>query len=225
LRALFVSDLHCEDTEEQWDWFFDVVDKEGADVVLSAGDWGQCNKPRLHELLDKVKVYTIYGNHDDVKYLASLKNNDGSNVLLVADWTVLEGLIVGGISGIVSPKKRIKDGVPRSSPEEFVEKARRLEYAHILLLHEAPYIPSLFKVWRSAGSLKALEVLKMIKPRILLQGHLHQGPVKIGEYDGTVIVHVDSSIKSRGYAVLEIDENVRVLPCGGKCGEEKVIAI
>jgi len=219
-----VSDLHCEDAEEQWDWLFEVVDRENAEVLLSAGDWGNCEL-RLHELLDKVKTYTIYGNHDNVRYLRSLKNKDGSDVLLVADWVVLEGLLVGGISGIVGQKKRVKDGVPRNSPEEFLEKAKRLEFAHILLLHEAPYIPSIFKVWKSVGAVKALEVLEMIEPRILLQGHLHQGPVKIGEYGETVIVHVDSSIKSRGYAVLEMGDEVRILPCGGECGEEKVVPI
>jgi len=59
--------------------------------------------------------------------------------------------LVGGISRIVSQKKRIKDGVPRNSPEEFLEKAKRLEFAHILLLHEAPYIPSVFKATCTRG--------------------------------------------------------------------------
>ena len=225
MRVLFISDLHCEDSEDQWDWLFEIIDREGAEVVLSAGDWGHC-RYRLHEILGKVKVYTIYGNHDDVRYLASLRNVDGSKVLLDADWVVVGGLIVGGISGIIALKRRIKDGVPRVLPEEFIEKAKRLGYADILLLHEAPYIPSLFKVWRSVGSLKALEALRMIKPRILLQGHLHQGPVRIGVFEGITIVHVDSSVKSRGYAVLEIEgDKVSVLPCGGRCGEKAVVPI
>ncbi len=225
MRVLFVSDLHCEDGEEQWDWLFERIDEEGVEVVLSAGDWGHC-KYRLHEALGKVKVYTIYGNHDDVEYLASLRNPDGSKVLLDAEKVVIEGLTVGGISGIVSLKRRVKDGVPRNFPEEFVEKAKRLGAVDLLLLHESPYIPSLFRVWRSVGSLKALEALRMIRPRVLLQGHLHQGPVKVGTFEGTFIVHVDSSIRSRGYAVLEIENgSVRVMPCGCRCGEERVVVI
>ncbi len=222
MRALFISDLHCEDDERQWDWLFNIVEKEEPQILLSAGDWGHC-KYRLHEILPKVKIYTIYGNHDDVEYLANLRNVDGSKVLLDAEKVKLNKYILGGISGIVSLKRRVKDGVPRNMPEEFVEKARKLGHVDFLLMHESPYIPSLFKVWRSVGPLKALEALRIIKPIVLLQGHLHQGPVRIGKFEGITILHVDSSVRSRGYAVLEIDDYIKILPCGCRCGKEVVI--
>ncbi len=194
MRLLVISDLHCEDSTERWRYYHDLLHLHNPDVVLGLGDWGECERYELYG-----KVITIYGNHDNLKEL------NAKSLILDGEAVTIEGVRIGGISGIVSPKGGYtKSGVPRKRPEEFIERARALRGVEVLMLHETPYMPQVFgRQWKAVGPLAALQAFKEVSPKVLLVGHMHKAPALHAEYDGTHVFHVDTSVG--GYLVIETD--------------------
>jgi len=218
LRVLVVSDVHYErrvfrgvDESRAWEWLLGIVDLHGPDLLLGAGDWGSAVNPRdFYRLLVRTRVLTIYGNHENMRVLESLYNVGTSEYtpILMEDGRVYQvgPLRVAGISGLVAKRRREKKGVPRKTPEEFLAAARRLEGAgvDVLLLHEAPYLPGLYPgMRRSLGPETALEVVRMVAPRLVVNGHMHMGFRHAWLPWGTLLVHVDSSQAARIYLILE----------------------
>jgi len=117
-----------------------------------------------------------------------------------------EGLKVAGVCGIIARKRKVKKGVPRKTPEEFLGAAEKLRNKGIdvLLIHEAPYLPDLFPFMRdSISSRTALRAIEIVKPRVVFNGHMHFGGYKIYEFSyGTKNVYLDSSQANRHYAIL-----------------------
>ena len=122
IRILVISDLHFEkgshrgiDESVALKWLHRIVDKEQPEVLVGLGDWGCAWKPEdWKELLKRVKVHAIYGNHDNFSLLNSL-SIAGEVKVLVGDGEVrtIGGLRFGFINGIVSETHVIKEGVPR----------------------------------------------------------------------------------------------------------------
>jgi len=168
------------------------------------------NSEEFYELLRKTVVLTIYGNHEDLEVLKSLYNVRCDKYLpvLMEDGRVyaFEGLKVAGVSGIIARKRKVKKGVPRKTPEEFLGAAEKLRNKGIdvLLIHEAPYLPDLFPFMRdSISSRTALRAIEIVKPRVVFNGHMHFGGYKIYEFSyGTKYVYLDSSQANRHYAIL-----------------------
>lgn len=53
----------------------EVVDYHRPEHLLSRGDWGVAfNTGELYELLEKVVVLSIYGNHDNIGVLKTARN-------------------------------------------------------------------------------------------------------------------------------------------------------
>jgi len=221
VKVMIISDLHYDrrifhgvDESKAWGWLMDVVNYHRPDILLSCGDWGTAiNQEEFYELLKVVVVLTIYGNHEDMSVLSSLYNVRGNEYLpiLMEDGKIYEfkGLRIAGISGIIAKKRKIKKGVPRRTPEEFLEAAKKLmsKDVDVLLIHETPYLPNLFPFMRdSIGSRTALEVIKIIKPRLVINGHMHSGGYKIHYFPwGTKYLYIDSSQGNRHYVILNTD--------------------
>ena len=209
-RVLIISDLHYDlkvfhgiDESVAFDWLLVVVDYVKPDVLLSAGDWGYALTPeKLEELKARTRVLTIYGNHENIEVLTR-----GGVLMQPGRVYDLGGLRVAGISGIVAKRrKRGKDGVPRRTPEEIIEEARRIARkgpVDILLLHQPPSLPELFpKLNIDEGTDAALEAVKIVKPRVAIVGHMHMGyrRTRLGD---TLVVHLDSSQEHREFIVVE----------------------
>jgi Icc-related predicted phosphoesterase len=162
-------------------------------------------------LLKRTTVPTIYGNHENMDVLRSLYNVESGGYLsaLMEDGRVYEvgGLRVAGINGIVAPSGRPKRGVPRKKPEDYLavaEQHARQKPMDVLLMHETPFLPSLFPFMsRSVGAMAALRAVEIVKPRLVVNGHMHSQ--RYGMYDflfGTRYMFIDSSQQHRCYAVL-----------------------
>jgi len=218
MKVLIISDLHYEkrvfkgiDESKAWDWLLTIVDYHKPDLLLSCGDWGSAINPNeFYELLRRCLVLSIYGNHENLQVLQALHNIKGESHLpiLMEDGKIynIKDLKVAGISGIISEKRKIKKGVPRKSPEEFIEVAKRLEGKNIdiLLIHEVPYLPQIFRDIRdSVSSRTALKAVELIKPKIVVNGHIHDG-VKVYKFNfGALYLNIDSSQASRYYLVMD----------------------
>ena len=215
---MVISDLHYEkqvfrnvDESRAWDWLLSIVEYHEPSLLLSCGDWGSAVNPEeFNELLSKTIVLTIYGNHENLDVLSKLYNVKSSSYLpvLMEDARVynIGGLRVAGISGIVAKKRKMKKGVPRKRAEEFIDVALRLKDKNVdvLLLHEAPSL----EIYRKIISFDfrtetALEAIKIIKPKIVFNGHLHFSPYTIYKFNdiSTLYVRIDSSQAHRHYAL------------------------
>jgi len=215
---MVVSDLHYDmrifrgvDESKAWEWLLSIVDYHKPDLLLSCGDWGTAiNFEEFYKLLKKTVVLTIHGNHENMDVLTKIYNIRTNNYLpiLMEDGKVYElyGLRIAGINGIIAVKRKVKKGVPRKTPDEFIEYAKKLDGRgiDILLIHETPYLPELFPSMRyDCTSRTALEAVRVVKPRLVFNGHMHHGEYKLHGFKfGTKYVYIDSSQQHRCYAIL-----------------------
>jgi Icc-related predicted phosphoesterase len=175
VRLVAVGDLHGETGQ-----LFRLLDAEVPDGLLCVGDWGdpgQITDATWAELLARVPVLTVYGNHDDLPLLATLRNRDGSPVLLGqgerrGDFC---GLSVAGVSGIWAKSHRLPHYV---TDEDVTCWAASLAAAgpppDILLTHGCPLgVADRTPSGRPGGQRCFLELLKTVRPRVYLCGHLH----------------------------------------------------
>ena len=225
MRALVISDLHYDhkiykgvDESRAWSWLMDIIDYHKPDLLLSCGDWGTAiTYEKFYDLLEKCLVLTIYGNHENMSVLKSLYNvkTNGHLPILMEDGTIYEfdGLKIAGINGIISERRKSKKGIPRKRPEEYLKVANALagKNIDILLIHEVPYLPSIFdNVRDSVSSRVALEAIKIIRPKLVVNGHMHAG-FRYYEFGfNTRYVNIDSSQASRYYVMIRINSKMIV---------------
>ena len=237
LRILFVSDLHYTRREAelgQGEWLLNLLDEIKPELLLSAGDWDElADEKFLNELVQKVPVLTIYGNHENMDALRAVKNPLFENVdILLPDYTPFQfkGLKIVGVSGIWSGKRRSRRGVPRKKGTEFIDLAREFyeKYApkefdiDILLMHDVPNIPEYEeKIIMHGGTEMVREVIELLKPKLVLNGHIHLSEYTFAKLDyGGYYLRVDSSAKHRGFAVIEWSKDIRVRVYKERMSEE-----
>ncbi len=97
-------------------------------------------------MLKRVRTWSIYGNHENLEVLRKMYNvlTGRYEPVLMGDGEIreLNGIKFSAINGIVALKRKVKKGVPRKSPEEYVEIAKKLKgKINILLLHDSPKLP------------------------------------------------------------------------------------
>jgi len=212
LKILFISDLHYEKKGvevEAWQWLLSIVNRHKPDILLSAGDWGTAvSIEEFEELLEKTLVYSIYGNHDNLKVLSALQNINKTKVL-IADGRIAEvyGLKVSGINGIIALRRKSRKGVPRKRPEDFINIAYSLAKSRvdILLLHETVPLAEYRGLIRFPRYLSVvIDVIRVVRPVLVLNGHLHlDHGYTFSAVDNSAYLRVDSSQQSLHYALLK----------------------
>ena len=239
---MVISDLHYEkrvyrgvDESRAWEWLLSMVDYHRPDLLVSLGDWGEAvNEQEFYLLLRRVRVWSIYGNHENMGVLARMYNvlTDWYEPILLGDGEVREfgGLRFGGINGIIALRRRVRKGVPRKSPEEFVEIARSLRgRIDILLVHDSPKLPlEEYNFIADDERTRAVErAIHEATPRVVFCGHLHVSPYTIYQYpSGTLYVRVDSSQNSKHYILLHPGDKTKLeIWRDGELVEERTLNI
>lgn len=227
MRIMFISDLHAtRPTDEQFRWLYNNAKMIKPDLILSAGDWDVgLTKKSLRPIIEKWPLLTIYGNHENMPELTRITHSLLNRPILINDFEVINynDTLISGVNGIYSEKKNIKKGVPRQKGNSFIRKAQKFiqEYKpqplqiDYFLCHETPQLPVYIKQQAEhlrfrmfKGSQLILQVINMVKPKIVLNGHLHFTGYTITELDyGGYYIRVDSSRKHRTFAVIDQENN------------------
>lgn len=173
MRFLAVGDLHG-DTEN----LFRLLDSERPDGVLGVGDWGdpgQVSDAVWDALLARVPVLTVFGNHDDLPRLAELRNADGKPILLgQGERREFQGVAVAGVSGIWAKSHRLPHYVTDEDVAGWAASLAAGPPVDVLLTHGCPLgVADRNPSGRPGGQRCFLDVLKSVRPRVHLCGHLH----------------------------------------------------
>lgn len=229
-RILFISDLHYTSRpheQDQGEWLLALVDDVKPDILISAGDWDElADEVFFRNLVHKVPVLTIFGNHENLEALQSVSNPllNGTGILM-PDFTPIDlkekfGFTILGVSGIWSGKKRRKKGIPRKKGKEFLDLAIEFYERYspepfeidILVVHDVPDIPEYRgKINLHAGTSLVKEMIELFKPKLVLNGHVHLSEYTFTRLEyGGYYLRVDSSKKHRGFAVIDWSDTVKI---------------
>jgi len=217
MKIMIISDLHYDkcifkgiDESMAWEWLLGIVDYHRPDLLISLGDWGEAiSEDEFYDLLKKVRVWSIYGNHENLEVLRSMRNvlTDSYEPVLMNDGEIREfnGIRFGAINGIIALRRKEKKGIPRKRPEEFIEYGKRLSgKVDVLLLHDSPWLEEYAgRIARDERTTAVAIAIYEARPKIVFCGHLHISPYTIHRFDfGTTYIRIDTSQKHKGYAIL-----------------------
>ncbi len=219
MRLLVVSDIHYElidkrhgDESRAFKWLLDISRRAAPDGLIGLGDWG--NSWTIDDwitLARVVKIYAIYGNHENLPILQSVKNLDGARIWVKDSVVPIGGLRFGFLNGIVSDTKRFKGGVPRRTTDEYEYAAAQLSAVDILCTHESPMVPEYEgRIAPNGGAVLLGPIITKLRPKVAFSGHI-SGPYTAARIGDTVSVRVDSSPSEKHYAVLDTECNEVVI--------------
>lgn len=184
MKIVVISDVHSNDRA-----FNTLAYLEQPDIILSAGDLGDDIKtwyPYIEGTINKRIFKTIFGNHDDLSFILDKQFwiPDYPNIIDIA------GYKVSGVNGNFAEKK-IHPW--HRTNEEINKQMLSLDKqipVDIIISHECVYGYQDMTYRKSHGGQPILlEVLKLVKPKIWIQGHI--GNYGVTQYDHTIIANVD----------------------------------
>lgn len=200
MRFLAISDLHG-DLSSAWA----AIEHAQPDVLLCCGDWGdpgEVTATDLHAFTDRLPVYTVYGNHDDLDLLEEWRNPDGSPVLLESgELRHHAGVTLTGLNGIWAKSHRKPFYVTDEDVEEAVLRATSSGRKVDLLLSHACPSGVADRTWsnRHGGQTCFLRAFQALRPAVYLTGHLHRAQ-EHATREGQVVRNVGQT--PRGDAVI-----------------------
>jgi len=174
MKLIAIGDLHGDLTN-----LWAVLERERPDGLLCVGDWGdpgEISDAAWNDLLARVTVLTVFGNHDDLPLLAGLRNRDGSAVLLGQGERQgdFHGVSVAGVSGIWAKSHRLPHYVTDEDVAGWAERLAAGPPVDVLLTHGCPIgVADRTPSGRPGGQRCFLDLLKAVRPRVSLCGHLH----------------------------------------------------
>ena len=174
MKVVAVGDLHG-DTRN----LFRVLEAEHPDGLLCVGDWGdpgQIDDATWADLLGRVPVLSVFGNHDDLPVLGGLRNRDGAAVLLEPGGRCDDfcGLAVAGVSGIWAKSHRLPHYVTDEDVAGWAASLAAGPPVDVLLTHGCPIgVADRTPSGRPGGQRCFLDLLRAVRPRVHLCGHLH----------------------------------------------------
>jgi uncharacterized protein len=192
MRILVVSDLHGDLNSVDR-----AYERHRPDLILSCGDWGdrdQVGEPAVSAILERVPIYTTFGNHDPLEMLSRLRNRDGSSVLLgqgaVQEFGGLRMAAIGGIWAKSHAKPHYVTDADVGLAATRIAQAGPID---ILLTHACPVgLADLTPTGRHGGQRCFLDAFKTIAPRLYLCGHLHVAQERVLK-DGRKVINVGAT--------------------------------
>ncbi|MCD6348750.1 MAG: metallophosphoesterase family protein [Candidatus Korarchaeota archaeon] len=205
MRVLLASDVHGAEGKLK-----SMLDKEGADVIVLAGDLSNGSMHQVRSVLRACRereapVLFVPGNMDPPDLLR-VETLEGCENLHLRRIEVL-GFTFGGVGGgNISPF-----GTPiELGEEELWEGLSELSEVDVLVVHAPPYRTKL-DVIRSGvhvGSKSIRRFIEEEQPLLCVCGHIHESP-SVDRIGKTVVVNAGPLVWGR-YAIIEVaDQEVR----------------
>lgn len=173
MRALVVGDIHGDLASVHR-----ALDHVAPDLLLSCGDWGDPEQVAEHDLagiLERVAVYTTFGNHDPIELLRRLRNRDGSSVLLAQGAVVsAAGMRIAAIGGIWAKSHAKPHYVTDADVAQAAQTIQAAGPVDVMLTHGCPIgLADRMATGHQGGQRCFLLAFQAVLPRIHLCGHLH----------------------------------------------------
>ena len=174
MRFLAISDLHG-DLDSAWR----ALEAAEPDVLLSSGDWGDPGEVELADLerfSERVPVYSVFGNHDNLTAFGQWLNRDGTPVLLLnGEVREVGGVRVTGINGIWAKSHQKPFYITDEEVEAAARQAADQGPIDLLLTHGcASFVADLTPTNRHGGQRCFLQAFQLLRPKLYLCGHLHR---------------------------------------------------
>jgi Icc-related predicted phosphoesterase len=207
MRILVISDLHGDLSSAR-----EAVDLFAPDVLLCCGDWGdpdEVAEANITALSERQPVLSTFGNHDPLAVLKSLRNRDGSSVLLEqGEVRDLGGIRVAAIGGIWAKSHRLPHYV---TDDDVADSAARVvadgRPVDLLVTHGCPVgLADLTPKGTHGGQRCFLEAFRAIGPRVHLCGHLHV-PQERTLKDGRKVINVGATPEG-SVAIIEVRDGM-----------------
>ncbi len=212
---MLVSDIHKTIKPGEYDainWLIKIIDEVKPNALISAGDWGEyLTQDDLYAITSRVPLITVYGNHENFGLIKRYAIGDGSIRRIY-------GLTLSGINGLISGS----DGeytIGLSRFMRIIDRIRRkVDSLDLLIMHQPLYLPDQYPWMKNDEySAAALDAVKLLKPRLLLNGHMTSGCYNQAKYEWGSYLRVDSSQRFKCYAILNTDDmSVRVFRNGNE---------
>ncbi|MDO8585968.1 MAG: metallophosphoesterase family protein [Armatimonadota bacterium] len=175
MKILAISDMHGD-----LSCVMRLLSETSWDLVLCCGDWGdpdQLSKSECEKLLEVARIYSVFGNHDDLSLLRQLRNRDGSPVLLTNGVRVaFRDVTILGVSGIWAKSHRLPWYVTDEDVEGYAGSSERPD---ILITHGCAIgLNDLTPTNRRGGQLCFTRLFSALEPRVHICGHLHRMQVR-----------------------------------------------
>ncbi len=195
MKILAVADIHG--SQYRLNIVLKNIENYTPDLVIICGDITQFGPGELAKnFLNQIPTETlaITGNIDTLDVNKAIDESKATNI---------------------SSKKVIKDGVSfigidETNQNDFKILEKKLSSEKIVLVsHKPPYgAQDKIFIGMHGGSKDLLEIIKKIKPSLVLCGHIHEDPgfTKIGE---TIVVNCSMGKRGEG-AIIDINEKVSV---------------
>jgi Icc-related predicted phosphoesterase len=192
MRILGIGDLHGE-----FERALEVCRSIRPDYVLCCGDWGdpeQVAASDLERFTSVAGVVTTFGNHDPLPLLRTVRNADGSPILLEqAEVRELSGLRVAAIGGIWAKHPRRDYHVTDAEVIGAATTIAQTGPVEILLTHGCPVgLADTTPSGTHGGQRCFLRAFQIVSPRIHLCGHLHVAQEKVLK-DGRAVFNVGAA--------------------------------
>lgn len=210
MRILYISDLHASYNPDLAAATLEhIYDKTSPDIILHGGDFESLEyenvRNTLFRIMEKTPFYTILGNHDNVEEWKSLKNEDGTPVLIDTMTSkgvlTIDGLNIAGIGGLIS--SRSIQSRTKYSYEEYKEKILSLRLFNIDILMTHMPLPKTSHP-ESIDFMIINYAVNFLKPKIHLCGHVHDRSYHITTIGDTISIRAITHLPWGGYAIIEM---------------------
>jgi hypothetical protein len=192
---LLISDLHktLESAEEVESvrWLLGLLEAVGAEVLVSAGDWGEAmTVDDFSQIASRVRLAAVYGNHENFPVVRSFVLRDGEVV-------EAGGFRIAGVNGLVCGGAEYC-----TPPGRFRRVVSRIGSVDLFMSHQPPSAPYPQLEGDEAAELM-MWALEKIRPRLHLGGHMTGGCFTYHDFSWRKHLRVDTSARHRCYAALE----------------------
>ncbi|MFQ5824506.1 MAG: metallophosphoesterase family protein [bacterium] len=188
MKIAAISDLHGH-----LEPVYKILNLEKPDVLLCAGDWGTAEEilaRDFNSITQQVYTLTVFGNNDDIELLSTIKNQNGTAILLKNG--IIKhylNLTIAGINGIWAKSHKKLWYI---TDEEVAAIAAKLagKNVDILVTHGCPIgLADLTPLGTHGGQRCFTEAFKVVNPKLHLCGHLHRKS-SYQTKDGRLVVNI-----------------------------------